>query len=97
MIALSPLERQTIAAILDRRIPGVRRAVFGSRAVGNAKEFSDLDLLLETSRPLSPATRGMLKDDFSESDLPFRVDVIDAASTDAAFLELIEPDLVPLD
>ena len=52
MIALSPLERKTITTILDKRVPGVPRSVFGSRAVGKAKRFSDLDLLLRAERPL---------------------------------------------
>jgi len=67
LIALSPLERKTITTILDKRVPGVPRSVFGSRAVGKAKRFSDLDLLLESHLPLDPTILGMLKDDFSES------------------------------
>jgi len=97
VISLTPRERKTIQAILDARLPGVPRAVFGSRASGKAKRFSDLDLLLETERPLSPELRGMLREDFSESDLPFRVDLTDAATADAAFLALIERERIPLD
>ncbi len=97
MIALNPRDRETVADIIDRYFPGIPRSVFGSRAVGGEKPFSDLDLLIETKVPMNPAVLGMLKEDFSESDLPFRVDVVDKASASESFIDLIKDDLVPLD
>ncbi len=53
--------------------------VFGSRATGRARPFSDLDLLFVEPRQLSWAQRADLRDRFEASDLPFRVDLVEAA------------------
>ena len=63
---------------------------FGSRVTGSAKEFSDLDLVVIGEKPLSNAIHANLVDDFSESDLPYKVDVIDWATTDTAFRQSIQ-------
>jgi len=49
--------------------------VFGSRASGRAKPYSDLDLVI-IGEPVDDATRATLALAFEESDLPFRVDLI---------------------
>ncbi|MCX8097526.1 MAG: nucleotidyltransferase domain-containing protein, partial [Casimicrobiaceae bacterium] len=47
-VALSPNELAEVRAILAAHLPpGARVAVFGSRASGRARPFSDLDLLIE--------------------------------------------------
>lgn len=77
MLALSPGHLDTVRAILVRRLPGIEVRVFGSRARGDARVLSDLDLLLLPPEPLSALERFFLRDEFSESDLPFRVDIVD--------------------
>ncbi|TAK20704.1 MAG: hypothetical protein EPO26_16900 [Chloroflexota bacterium] len=67
---------------------------FGSRAKWTAKEYSDLDLAVICDRPLGLSTTAALAEDFSESDLPWRVDVVDWATTIEAFRKVIEPDKV---
>lgn len=54
-------------------------AVFGSRATGRARPFSDLDLLLIDPPRLSWRQRAGLCDAFEASELPFRVDLVEAA------------------
>jgi hypothetical protein len=44
-----------------------------------------LDLAIITDRPLTPDVRSALAEDFSESDLPWKVDVVDWATTSEAF------------
>jgi type I restriction enzyme S subunit len=63
---------------------------FGSRARRAAKPYSDLDLAIITSAPLSFEVSGALGEDFSDSDLPFRVDIVDWARTEQAFRRIIE-------
>jgi len=41
-------------------------------------------------------TLGRLREEFSESDLPFRVDLLDWAATDQALRRNIESQLAPL-
>jgi predicted nucleotidyltransferase len=94
MLALSADQLELVRAILARRLPGVEARVFGSRARGDARAMSDLDLLMPS--PLEALDRAQLRDDFSESDLPFRVDIVDAAATGPEFLRAIEADSEPL-
>lgn len=80
--------------ILQKHVPQYAVWAFGSRAKWTAKPYSDLDLAVMTEQPLSLETLANLSDDFSASDLPWKVDVVDWATTSAAFRELIERDKV---
>ena len=80
--------------ILHKHVPQHEVWAFGSRATWNAKQYSDLDLAVITNVPLSLQVSGTLADDFAESDLPFKVDVVDWATTSASFREIIEKDKV---
>lgn len=74
MIDLTPAEMKIVIAILEKHLPDMQVRVYGSRATGRAKPFSDLDLCLMNQEPLPFETTGPLRDAFSESDLPFSVD-----------------------
>jgi type I restriction enzyme S subunit len=80
--------------ILRRRVPGCEVWAFGSRAVGKAKRYSDLDLAIIRDTALPLAVRAELEEAFSESDLPWRVDVVDWATTGATFRAIIMRDKV---
>lgn len=70
--------------------------VFGSRARGDHKEYSDLDLLVKQDRPLELAVLVGLKDAFEGSDLPFTVDVVEWCKIAEDFKKNISDDLVPI-
>lgn len=89
---LQPRHLEMVRKILQERIPGKTVWAFGSRAKGTAKPYSDLDLTVITDEPLDLNVLGALKEDFSESDLPFRVDVVDWATTKPIFRAIIERD-----
>lgn len=93
---LSPDHLRQVLAILAARLPALTVMVFGSRARGGARPSSDLDLLVDVAEPLDEVTMAHLQQDFVESDLPFRVEVLDGARLDAAFRARIAPDLMPL-
>ena len=63
---------------------------------GTAKPYSDLDLALKGEDRLPLALIADLVDAFSESDLPFRVDVLDWRSVAPNFRASIERDGVEL-
>lgn len=65
--------------ILRSHLPHARVCVFGSRATGRARPFSDLDLLVLQPAALDWQTRVNLVDAFEASELPFRVDVVESA------------------
>lgn len=68
--------------------------VFGSRVKNKAKTFSDLDLCIKTD--YSKTVIRQLQDDFEESDLPFKVDIIVWSEISPEFKNHIENDLVPM-
>lgn len=94
MIVLTLEHRREVEKILREIVPDAHVSVFGSRANGTKKKFADLDLLIKDRRPLSLNTLSKLREAFSESDLPFRVDIVDGQSTSKEFLHTIQPSLV---
>ena len=87
---------QIVQDILRRHVPDRPVFAFGSRTRGKAKRRSDLDLAIGGTEPLRRRTIADLEDDFSESDLPIFVDVLDIQTIDHGFLERIERDFVPV-
>ena len=96
-IALSPSELAIVRDIVRAYLPpGTRACVFGSRATASAQRYSDLDLAVEWDKLLSLDILGEITEALSESDLPFKVDVIDLRSVDPRFWATIEPDMIAL-
>ncbi|MBN8727269.1 MAG: nucleotidyltransferase domain-containing protein [Xanthomonadales bacterium] len=93
---IEPRHLAIVRDILARHAAGWVVWVFGSRARGGAKAYSDLDLAIDAGRPLTLAEGAALADAFEEPDLPWRVDVVDWASIDDAFRRLIEGGRVEL-
>jgi predicted nucleotidyltransferase len=79
-----------VKAILQKHLAGIEVRAFGSRVRGTAKEWSDLDLAVVSGEKLEPELLGALKIDFAESDLPFRVDILDWHDISPEFRVLIE-------
>lgn len=77
--------------ILRAHVPDHEVLAFGSRVHGrNLKPFSDLDLIIITAKPLDLLRLTDLKDAFTESDLPFKVDLLDWSSVNDRFRKIIE-------
>ena len=93
---LGPQHRAIVLDILRQHVPDREVWAFGSRATRTAKRHSDLDLAVISEEPLSLETAARLADAFSESDLPWRVDVVDWATTGEAFRRIIERDKIVL-
>ena len=70
--------RRQVLTILGANLPHDAEAwVFGSRATGRARRYSDLDLAIDAGRPLTLDELARLAEAFRESDLPYRVDIVD--------------------
>ncbi|MCP1220444.1 nucleotidyltransferase domain-containing protein [Acetobacter orientalis] len=91
-LALSPEETLIVTTLLKECVPDKEVWVFGSRAKGTAKPYSDLDLAVIGEEPLPLLVRVSLEEAFSSSLLPWKVDVLDWATTDAVFRDLIQKD-----
>lgn len=85
---------EIVRDILARHVPQYEVWAFGSRTKGTAKEYSDLDLVVITDQPMSLTLSAAISDDFSESDLPIKVDVVDWATTSETFRRIIEKDKI---
>jgi len=95
-VALSPEQLHEVRQIIAQVIPGAQVWVFGSRATGKARPFSDLDLLLTQPSKLNWAQRAALTDSFEASRLPFCVDVVESAGLDFGVAERIGSERVDL-
>lgn len=96
MIKIEEGERDLVRALIDRQLPGFDVRIFGSRARGESRRFSDLDLAIMGPRLLTPLERAELREGFSNSDLPFRVDLVEWISASEGFRASIEAELVTL-
>lgn len=83
-----------IQTILKQYVPDRKVVAFGSRIQHTAKETSDLDLCIMGSKPLSFELMANLKDAFSLSIIPYKVDVIDWAGVSLAFQKIINENYV---
>ena len=86
-----------VRAIVQAILPAHAQVyVFGSRATGTLKRASDLDLAVDVGRPMTAAEILEFAEAFDDSDLPYRVDVVDMHTVDAGFKQIIERDRVRL-
>ena len=91
-IDLRPDHWAIVRGILRRHVPDRKVLAFGSRATWTAKDYSDLDLAIMGDKPLSLGATSALAEGFGESDLPFKVDVVDWAKIDEVFRNIIRRD-----
>lgn len=77
--------------------PNTKVEVFGSRAGGAIKPWSDLDLAIDAGRPLSLAERADLTEAFDESSLAWKVDIVDRATVSERFGAIIDRTAAPFD
>ncbi len=93
-IDIKPVELDIVRTILARHVPEREVRAFGSRVSGPAKKFSDLDLAVMGETSISSSILADLEEAFRESDLPFKVDVVEWATTKENFRRIIEREYV---
>ena len=96
MLDLQPAHLAAVLNILAKHAPTCDAWAFGSRVNGTAQRFSDLDICLSSAQPLDFEEKANLRLAFSESDLPWVVDVVDLSGCSKAFALQIEADRVSL-
>ena len=72
------LSEKTLATLdsIFRKYPGIKQAIlYGSRAKGNYKTGSDIDLTLKTGSDFNFTNLLRISSDFDDSDMPYFVDV----------------------
>ena len=96
-IDVRPDHKQLVLDILRANLPPSAKVwVFGSRATGQARGYSDLDLAIDAGRRLTFDEMARLSEAFSDSDLPYRVDLIDWHNIDDRWRQTIAIERVAL-
>lgn len=95
-LQLSESEIVAVKNILTHHLGKMEYRIFGSRAKGTAKAYSDLDVVLLSTAPVPLLTLSHLEESFAESDLPFKVDVVDWQRITAVFREKIKNEWVKI-
>ena len=93
-LMVEPRHMSMVHAVLQSHVPQTVVFAFGSRATGRARKTSDLDLCIKFDAPLGFAQLGAIKDAFSESNIPYKVDVVQWITLKPEFLASIEPDFI---
>lgn len=95
-VDLRPDHWRIVRDALLHHVPDREVIAFGSRATWTAKDYSDLDLAVMGEEPLSLSTAAALDEELCNSDLPFKVDVVDWARLDDAFRRIIRRHGIPV-
>lgn len=91
MLHLTDKDLGIVQDLLRAHLPGREVWAFGSRVHGrNLKRFSDLDLAIVDSQGLDPSAITALQIAFADSDLPFRVDLVELENANSTFRKIIE-------
>ncbi len=90
MIDIRPDHLEEVKRILEGHVPECEVRAFGSRARWMAKGYSDLDLAVVGKNKIPRKRMNRLEEAFEESDLPFRVEVLDWHAISESFRNVIE-------
>jgi predicted nucleotidyltransferase len=91
MLHLTDGQRLIVEQVLREHVPECEVWAFGSRVHGrHLKRFSDLDLALVGCAGIANHQINALQIAFSDSDLPFRVDLVELDAIDPDFRRVIE-------
>lgn len=93
---ISQDEQAILGDIIKKHIPQAKVWVFGSRAKGTATHRSDLDLAIDNGAPLGLPLTAQLRSAFSESKLPYFVDIVDWHEASEEFKTLVQVDCIQL-
>ncbi len=77
MIQMTASERTMIVYILEYNLPDTTVWAYGPRVDGTSTKFSDLNLLVISKEPITDLSIFKLKTVFSNTDLPYKVNIVD--------------------
>lgn len=96
-ITIEPIHLNIVRSLLKKHLPSnIKVWVFGSRATGNIKNTSDLDLALEDDKAIDNEVLIDLKEAFEYSDLPYKVDLIDMHKISETFKNIVNQQKIKL-
>jgi len=94
---LDPRDAREITRVLKpfTEDSGASVILFGSRARGDARRTSDIDVALQANQPLPSWALARLREQLEESNLPFRVDLVDYSTLTEEFKRAIDEEGIP--
>ena len=97
MFGLEERHLNFIKETLKKYIPApeAKFYIFGSRAKGKYREYSDVDIAID-SLDLTASLKSKLELEFENSTFPYKVDIVDLNNIKDSFKNLIQDDLVLL-
>lgn len=90
MINLEQKYLEMLQNILQKNIPDKTVWLFGSRTTEKIKRYSDIDLVIISENRIPWDIIFHLKEDLDESDLPYKVDILDWSTLDNDFKKIIQ-------
>lgn len=90
MIAIEQEQLVILKQILRKYFPKAQILVFGSRYKHTNKPYSDIDIAIVEKEKIDLATYSKVKEELEESNLRYRVDLLDWNSISADFQKNIE-------
>jgi len=83
-IAINPRDKEILLSLLARYVPQTTVWAYGSRVSGSALPWSDLDIVVFSGAEQQHRI-SLLKEALQESNLPFRVDILEWDSLPDSF------------
>ena len=95
MIDVEPVYFNELKSILKKYFRNKKILIYGSRAKGNAHHGSDIDIAVFGDSVISIEKLSFIDEEFSESDIPYTVNLVDAGRIDDSFRQVIIKEGVP--
>ncbi|MDF1797405.1 MAG: nucleotidyltransferase domain-containing protein [Coxiellaceae bacterium] len=89
MINLEQDQLILLKKLLQQYVPQYEVRLFGSRITDNIKPFSDIDVVIMNDMPIATKDLSLFTFALSESDLRYRVDVVEWCDLDQSFQQRI--------
>lgn len=90
MIAIEQKQLEILKDILKKHVPNAEVRIFGSRYKHTNKETSDIDIAIVQKEKIGLELYSKMKEEFEESNLKYRVDIIDWNVISEEFKKIIE-------
>lgn len=90
MIAIEKEQLEIVRKILKNNVPNAEIRIFGSRYKHTNKEYSDIDIAIVQKEKISLELYSKMKEEFEESNLKYRVDLVDWNIISEEFKKIIE-------
>jgi uncharacterized protein len=87
-IALMQSEMEFIKSTVNNCLPDSKVYIFGSRVLGTAKRYSDVDIAIENSLKIEMETLMEIKDQISENS-EYLIDIVDLNSISIEFKNIV--------